>query len=146
MGAGLYSCATTGTFLLLSAIPSVGQLADTPCLLQVLLVGAPVVALLQDVSSDIKFICYALLMFTFPMSTMGLIILPKILIVRRMEMQANAPDATPNPAVTSLPVSEPDHDPSATNPQVEDVIEQELRESQARRSYHGPRMQVVTFD
>lgn len=51
--------------------------------LQVIVVGAPVVAILQDVSTNGRYIGLILIIWTFPMSSMGLIMAPKMMAVRR---------------------------------------------------------------
>ena len=80
---------------------------------------------------------------------MGLIVLPKAVIVHRMERQANAPTVLSNSAPVSLPEAEPDEDPPASATPIRDITntnEPRLRGSQQYRSNRGPRMQFVTFD
>lgn len=56
---------------------------------QVIVVGLPVVALLQDVSTDGRYIGTALLVWTMPMTTMILIMGPKMLAVRKARRNRN---------------------------------------------------------
>ena len=51
--------------------------------LEVLLFAGPLVPLLRDVSTDARYIGYSLLIWTFPMSTLCLIIGPKVFAVHR---------------------------------------------------------------
>ena len=47
------------------------------------MVGVPVVAILQTVSTNGRYIGLSLIVATFPISTMGLIFVPKMLVVRK---------------------------------------------------------------
>lgn len=58
-------------------------------LAKVIVVGLPVVALLQDVSTDGRYIGTALLVWTMPMTTMILIMGPKMLAVRKARRNRN---------------------------------------------------------
>ena len=58
--------------------------------IQVILVGLPVIAILQDVSTDGRYIGQTLLVWTIPMTTMSLIILPKMFLVRRAKRGGDA--------------------------------------------------------
>ena len=51
--------------------------------IKVIIVGVPVIAILQDVSPNGRFVGLSLLISTFPLSCMGLILVPKMLMVRR---------------------------------------------------------------
>lgn len=53
---------------------------------QVIVVGVPVIILLQDVSSTGRYIGLSLLVWTFPMSVMGLIMAPKMATLRREKL------------------------------------------------------------
>jgi hypothetical protein len=48
----------------------------------VILVSAPVIAILRDESSDGRYLGQVFIFWTFPMSTLGLIILPKFVAFR----------------------------------------------------------------
>lgn len=87
---------------------------------QVLIVGVPVVLILQDVTSNARFLGYSLLVFTFPVTTAGLIVLPKVLTVRRMTKRA-----------------------SESAPRSNNNTQEAERDETAR---HVPRVQIVTFD
>jgi hypothetical protein len=52
------------------------------CIAQVMVVGVPVVAILQTVSTNGRYIGLSLIVSTFPISTMGLMFVPKMLSVR----------------------------------------------------------------
>ena len=103
--------------------------------------GAPVTALVYNISADARSISYSLIMFSFPMSSMGLIILPKMFVVRRMSQSAKeeeeeAPDRPQDSGGAegcSNPVTQNDVTPTNNTPT-------------RRGSGHGPRIQVVTFD
>ena len=58
---------------------------------EVILFAAPMFALLRDVSTDGRYVGFVLLIWTFPMSTLGLIIGPKIGAFRRAR-RGNVPD------------------------------------------------------
>ena len=57
---------------------------------KVAIVGVPVVAILQRVSTDGRFIGLCLLVFMVAMSNMGLIVLPKMITVWRMHRIGSA--------------------------------------------------------
>ncbi|CAB9517630.1 Gamma-aminobutyric acid (GABA) B receptor [Seminavis robusta] len=109
---------------------------------QVYLVGAPVLQILRTVSPDGRFIGETLIVWTVPMSTMGLIIFPKVLTVRRMQRNADTGSSDTVESQSSLSVDSPDPGASsderaaiggAFNPAADPTI-------------RGPRIQVVTFD
>ena len=102
--------------------------------LKVMIVTVPVVLLINDLSSNGRFLCYSLLVWTFPMSTMGLIILPKIVTVRRMKRKAK-----PNP----LPTSDVQSTNSASN---ESATRNVADATLHQHNRAGPRIQIVTFD
>ena len=54
--------------------------------------GLPVVAILQNVSTNGRYIGLCLLVWTFPMSTMGLIMGPKMFVVRRERLGLSSPE------------------------------------------------------
>ena len=80
------------------------------------------------------------------MSTMGLIILPKVLIIRRMEKHASAAHTPSTPVAESVPIREPDETPTATAPIPGSTGESRLPGRRQPRSNHGPMIQIVTFD
>ena len=114
--------------------------------LQVLIVGGPLIALLQGVDPNLRTLGLALLTFTFPLCTMGLIIFPKVLAVRKMSRLDKDGDH--------------DHFGASSSPPGEQLIAQEgvsgneaAAEGQRfditrTESEHprAPRMQIVTFD
>ncbi|CAB9500493.1 Gamma-aminobutyric acid (GABA) B receptor [Seminavis robusta] len=57
--------------------------------LQVFIVGAPLIVILNDVSTTGRYIGLALVVCTFPLSTMGLIFVPKALAVRKASRGGN---------------------------------------------------------
>jgi len=50
---------------------------------EVILFAAPMFALLRDVSTDGRYVGYVILIWTFPMSALGLIIGPKVIAFRQ---------------------------------------------------------------
>jgi hypothetical protein len=105
---------------------------------QVLIVGAPVVFILQDVSPNGRILGYTLLMWTFPMTVVGLIFLPKMLTVRRMQRNAagsRAGTSSTNPEASS------NGDAGA---RVEATANE--HEVTSPRTVRGPKIQIVTFD
>ena len=59
---------------------------------KVIFVGVPIIVILQGVSPNGRFIGLSLLMSTFPLSTMGLILVPKALTIRRSRLGAASGD------------------------------------------------------
>jgi hypothetical protein len=55
---------------------------------EVILFAAPMIALLRDVSTNGRYIGFVLLMWTFPMSTLLLIVGPKVLALRRARAES----------------------------------------------------------
>ena len=118
---------------------------------QVHIVGAPVILLVNEVDPSLRYITISLLTFTFPCSTMGLIVLPKALLVRRMKRQSDSPTQDTASSLSAAPPT-----PDATSPAVRDGANghatntdmmESLSPTQVRRSSSsGPRIQVVTFD
>ena len=101
------------------------------------LVGAPVLQILRTVSTDGRFIGEALLIWTVPMTTMGLIIFPKIWLVRRMQQIA---DANTDEA-SDMQSSEESRERTVDgNPSDEDATASTVSPLRV------PRIQVVTFD
>jgi 7 transmembrane sweet-taste receptor of 3 GCPR len=109
---------------------------------QVYLVGAPVLQILRNVSPDGRFIGETLLIWTVPMSTLGLILFPKVLLVRKMQKQAEAGasetvDAQDRQSVDSGDTASSDNgSPGAVYSPSSDTDP----------SVRGPRIQIVTFD
>jgi len=60
---------------------------------EIILFAAPMFALLREVSTDGRYLGYVFLMWTFPMSTLALIIGPKVVAFRRA--QRGAPNRLP---------------------------------------------------
>ena len=60
--------------------------------MQVYLVGSPVLAILHGMSTNGFYIGQSLLLWTFPMSAMGLLIFPKMLLVHRQRRDASSAD------------------------------------------------------
>lgn len=100
--------------------------------------------LVQDISSDIRFVSYSLLMFTFPVSAVGLVIVPKMFVVRRTNKKAHTDqsEAARPQESTRLEGSADDVNPLASNGSLQTTT----RCSVEPRPSHGPRIQVVTFD
>lgn len=122
------------------------QRLNNDCFVQVLIVGVPVILILQDVSSNARFLGYSLLVFTFPVTTTGLIVLPKVLTVRRMTKMANE-DCGDEPVQMNGAETEPvggtdeDIDPPSLSATTAPA------NGSAQGGFpHGPRIQVVTFD
>ncbi|CAB9524353.1 Gamma-aminobutyric acid (GABA) B receptor [Seminavis robusta] len=115
--------------------------------IQVLVVAAPVVALLNDVSTDARFFCYTLLIWTFPMSTMGLILVPKIVMVQRMKRNSNKGGPPSNNQLESGDTVEGARESAeAESNNVRDSTRSLEGSQEKPRSGRGPRIQVVTFD
>ena len=111
------------------------------------LVGAPVLQILRSVSTDGKFIGEALLIWTVPMTTMGLIIFPKIWLVRHMQRMADekaneASDLHSNSSRDSSADAPPNNQVVTASA---DAASAELAES-VLSPLSGPRIQIVTFD
>ena len=58
------------------------------------MVGLPVIAILQDVSTDGRYIGQALIVWTYPMTTMSLIMGPKMWAVRRAQLNGGRESST----------------------------------------------------
>ena len=103
--------------------------------------------LVYGISADARFVSYSLLMFTFPVSSMGLIILPKILVVRRMTRNAHKEEgvASGQPQESTGEEGTGDVNPSATN-ELAPTSTNCNDESRTAGSKLNPRIQVVTFD
>jgi hypothetical protein len=151
MGLDLYPCSDPGmlcgvlllvfiSFQCLIAVVVAGLLT---C--QVTLVGFPVLYILDDVSTDGRFIGNTLILWTIPMSTMGLIILPKVATVfwmkrRRAATSISGADASagiPSPSTGDVELGSRDattrhrtSNPETTPPPIPSQ----------------PRIQIVTFD
>lgn len=107
--------------------------------------GAPVVYILQDVSSDGKYMAYSLLIWTFPMSTMGMIILPKVLAVRRMKVAVEGGEPSESVVDSAGVISQADREAQdARTNRVEHSMTSERTTQPGSGS--GPRIQIVTFD
>jgi hypothetical protein len=108
-----------------------------------MLVGIPVIFILNGVSTNGNFIGSALILWTIPMSTMGLIILPKVVTVARLKRNASsvtgANSMVPSSAV-EVELGSPDLNmrqrPNASSGP-------EMTPSSIPS---GPRVQIVTFD
>lgn len=121
---------------------------------QVYLVGAPVLQILRSVSTDGRFIGEALLIWTVPMTTMGLIVAPKVWLVRQMQLKADA--KTGDEAVSSdLQSSNDSRDMTPTEgiDGSEGTVPSSGRPAAQATSggtpdsvLSGPRIQIVTFD
>lgn len=96
--------------------------------------------ILDNVTSNARFLLYSLLLFTFPLTTVGLIVLPKVLTVRRMTQRANT-DESDGPEDSS------DRRMHANNPPTpSSTRDGETSAVNARDVPRSPRIQVVTFD
>ncbi|CAB9512006.1 Gamma-aminobutyric acid (GABA) B receptor [Seminavis robusta] len=107
---------------------------------QVILVGAPIIVLLNKINSSARSIGFALLAFSFPVSVCGLIIFPKVLAVTRMRRSV---DATSRRG-SNVALSEGDMGSSA---RVDDplAVRNECTARNAR-SLADSRVQMVTID
>jgi len=115
--------------------------------MQVLIVGVPLIFVLASISPTGKFIGYTLLTFSFPMSTIGLIILPKYLRVRRMKRNANAaPTPTRNNDTGRGGVREAGRATEDDDSEIPVAAATPPRPKGRPRSNHGPQVMVVTFD
>ena len=106
--------------------------------------GVPVVLILQDVTSNARFLSYSLLVFTFPVTTAALIVLPKVLTVRRMTRMANTDESEHPMGTVDTSPRRGSNDIVATNPA--SASEGATRVAQTNELPHSPRIQVVTFD
>ena len=95
-----------------------------------MLVGVPVIVLLNEISPNLRYMGISLLSFGLPISTMGFIIVPKILTVARMRQKASP---------TRRPANE-------ANSNSEEAIRNEIIPASGAPRSPGPRVQVVTFD
>ena len=112
---------------------------------QVSLVGQPLTQILRDISSEGAFIGQGLLLWPVPLSSMGLLVLPKMLLVRRMQRSADARNT-----------ESPRHHSAAAEISRENIELVTAREdgqaatpsdSNATAALsNGPRIQIVTFD
>lgn len=106
---------------------------------QVIIVGAPVVAILQDVSTNGRYIGLTLLVWTFPMSTMGLIMVPKMMMVRReargFDKGSKTRGSRAHAAVTGIE----NHPDAATEPSSNAGMN-------STRGLSPPQMQTVTME
>lgn len=140
MGLGVHSSTNPGTSPLACLYLQVGRQSHSVCPIQVFLVGAPVQHILAGVSPDGTFVGSAVLCWTISVSTVGLIIFPKIWKVRQMHLKANEgetpAEAEPHPTVT--PNADRSADAAAT------ASTHSLASPTPVSS--GPRIQMVTFD
>ena len=115
---------------------------------QVLIVGGPTIAMLKDVDPTMKYLGLALLTFTFPVSAMGLIILPKIMVVRRKRRKGEeCCDGSDSPPPSrEAPQEERDISAHSTNNNNERTGGRLARQNQQGLPRNGPRIQIVTFD
>ena len=124
--------------------------------MQVLIVGGPLIALLQGVDPNLQTLGLALLTFTFPLCTMGLIIFPKVMAVRKMSRLGDDDDhnhfgSIPQPPEEQMTQTEGAAGGALGNDEV--IAEGHQRDDSTRsESARGsklpraPRMQIVTFD
>lgn len=111
---------------------------------------APLVALLQEESANARFVTYSILMFSFPLTSMGFIVLPKVMRVRRMGQNSKTPEtanggATEAPAAVEAAVSDELFNPHSRGTAIPANLMAD-NEGETRSPPRGPRMQVVTFD
>ena len=104
-------------------------------------------AILQEVSTNGRYIGLTLIVWTFPMTNMGLIMLPKILAVRREKLGLHGSSTQPRrsgsringvPGATSSP-NEPPERPSETS-----IISSRIVGSPGNLS--SPRVMTVTME
>jgi hypothetical protein len=103
--------------------------------------------ILEGESSDGRFVGDALLVWTVPMSTMGLIIFPKVLLVRRMQRKADAKDdeASALQSNGSVGRETDSNGDAATSTGPADSTTAVAAEA-AVLPLSGPRIQIVIFD
>ena len=106
----------------------------------------PVTMLVYGISADARFVSYSILVFTFPVASMDLIIVPKIFVVRRMNKNARKnEDVASRPQESNqdggVGSANPIHNWAQTNSN-----STRNNESGPTVSSHSPRIQVVTFD
>ena len=114
--------------------------------IQVLLVGAPVIFILNESNPSARYVGLSLLTFSFPMSAMGLIILPKAMIVRRRRRKGGEKTASSTQR-ESLQGGEEIEAIRSTEPVVTRSVEFGMQQA-SNVSVAGikPRMQVVTWE
>ena len=102
--------------------------------IQVLLVGAPVVMILDGTNPSGRYVGLTLLTFSFPVSSMGLIILPKAMLVRRIRHKSKEENSKT-------------HRDSAQEVEEVDIIGAARSPTETDRlSAIRPRMQIVTIE
>lgn len=106
------------------------------------------VAILQDVSAEGRYIGMSLIIWTFPMSTMSLIMVPKMMVVRSQKLGIGKHGASRGSrdhiTVTGLHLAVPQ--PPAATPE-ESTTEPPSSNVMGRsRGVMSPRMQVVTME
>lgn len=116
---------------------------------QVLIVGYPMVLVLSTVDANGRFLGLSLITFTIPASTMGLLFLPKMVQVHRMEKAATAAGTDPSepPGDDGASMSQQAGDPvpglnptTSTSP----ALQQPQQENNGPR-LHTPKVQMVVF-
>ncbi|CAB9524896.1 Gamma-aminobutyric acid (GABA) B receptor [Seminavis robusta] len=107
----------------------------------VLLVGAPVVYILNEINPSARYIGLSLLTFSFPVSSSGLMVLPKALSVRKIRKKGRMDDSGQQDG------SVRNTNRSLTGDFASDEQQSELPQSLPTPTGGvGPKIQVVTFD
>ena len=96
-----------------------------------MLVGVPLIVLLDEISPDVRYMGVSMLAFSLAMTTMGFIILPKVVIVSRMRRKASLPRHSSN---------------MSSGAEEGNMAQSEHAGTNDAPQSPGPRVQVVTFD
>ena len=106
--------------------------------------SGPVIILLNETNPSARYVGLSLLTFSFPVSCMGLIILPKALLVRKIQRLGGSDEnpttslrSTPSAGVFASAEGEIANPVAAASP----VVGSELPTERL-----GPKIQVVTFE
>ena len=113
--------------------------------MQVFIVGSPVIVLLQDVSSDGRYIGQSLLVWTLPMSTMILIMGPKMVAVHR-NRRRGLRDRSKRGSSEGTRVTGLSNSSSVPSTRLPSVQKGDQSRPSAPQTVDGSRVQTVTFE
>jgi len=111
--------------------------------MQVHMVAIPIIAILHQTHPSGRFIGLSLMSFTVPMTTMGLMILPKVFQVRRTRRKAASTRSAASVVSEGSPAPDSARELSNGN---HSTRNEHTQQSEGPRLSSGPRIQVVTFD
>ena len=128
--------------------PPMSHTSSTP--VQVMIVGTPTIIILDSVSTNGRYLGLSLIAWTFPISTQGLIILPKMFAVRRERAgsaKRTSRGTSEGTRVTGIDVQEPStqvrlSDNSALSSLTTPGTQQSVRQS----NLGAPKIQMVTIE